>query len=102
MYFILGKATSAGDMLSIIPEETKTPLASDGEKGCESCFTITSTRWVPWGPAHEHCRLCAHCYIYWRKYGGLKLPTKWGENLYVTVIFSSMMSYELVTIFRSC
>lgn len=73
-----GKAASAGDMLTTIQKEVKTvPTASDGEKGCESCYATTSPRWVSWGPAHEHCRLCGHCYIYWRKYGGLKLPTKW-------------------------
>ena len=77
---ISGKAASAGDMLTTIQKEVKTvPTASDGEKGCESCYATTSPRWVSWGPAHEHCRLCGHCYIYWRKYGGLKLPTKWGE-----------------------
>ena len=79
IFIISGKAASAGDMLVVIPKEKHTPLAVDGEKGCESCFTVTSSRWVPWGPAHDHCRLCAHCYIYWRKYGGLKLPTKWGK-----------------------
>ena len=53
----------------------------DGEKGCESCLATTATRWYQWGPAHEHCRLCNFCYTYWRKYGGLKLPTRWGMSL---------------------
>ena len=51
----------------------------DGEKGCESCLGTAASRWYQWGPAHEHCRLCNFCYTYWRKYGGLKLPTRWGE-----------------------
>jgi hypothetical protein len=73
-----GKAATAGEMnLTIPPENTPVPMGQDGEKGCESCYCTTATRWVSWGPAHEHSRLCGHCYIYWRKFGGLKLPTKW-------------------------
>ncbi|XP_019864285.1 PREDICTED: metastasis-associated protein MTA3-like isoform X2 [Amphimedon queenslandica] len=75
---LTGKAASAGELnLTIPPENTPIPLASDGEKGCESCRITVSTRWVSWGPAHDHCRLCGHCYVYWRKYGGLKLPSRW-------------------------
>ncbi|XP_064403527.1 metastasis-associated protein MTA3-like isoform X2 [Halichondria panicea] len=75
-----GKAASAGTMPTDVPDSNVTvPTASDGEKGCESCLAATSVRWYQWGPAHEHCRLCNHCYTYWRKYGGLKRPTKW-EN----------------------
>ena len=77
-----GKAASAGDMTPPMNDTgAPVPSAVDGEKGCESCLTTVSSRWVSWGPAHEHCRLCAHCYIYWRKYGGLKLPTRWGMSL---------------------
>ena len=80
-FFPSGKAASAGEMnLTIPPENTSVPLASDGEKGCESCHSTVSSRWVSWGPAHDHCRLCGHCYVYWRKYGGLKLPTRWGKE----------------------
>lgn len=73
-----GKAAPAGSIPSSIPETKSVPLASDGEKGCESCHCIVASRWYQWGPVHEHCRLCNFCYTYWRKYGGLKLPTKWG------------------------
>ena len=38
----------------------------------------TAQRWYSWGPTQEQCRLCNFCMVYWRKYGGLKLPTKWG------------------------
>ena len=75
-----GKAASSGSMPTSIPEHP-VPKASDGEKGCESCMTTTANRWYQWGPAHEHCRLCNYCYTYWRKYGGLKVPTKWGEEM---------------------
>ncbi|XP_010222042.1 PREDICTED: metastasis-associated protein MTA3-like [Tinamus guttatus] len=26
------------------------------------------------------CRLCASCWIYWKKYGGLKMPTQTDED----------------------
>jgi len=71
-----GKAATAGAMPTSIPDQP-VPKASDGEKGCESCMATTASRWYQWGPAHEHCRLCNFCYTYWRKYGGLKVPTKW-------------------------
>lgn len=40
---------------------------------------LSAQRWYSWGPAQEQCRLCNFCMVYWRKYGGLKLPTKWGR-----------------------
>lgn len=74
-----GKAASAGKFPSSVPELGKEgpPLAEDGEKSCEGCLATSASRWYAWGPAQEHCRLCNYCYTYWRKYGGLKLPTKW-------------------------
>ncbi|KAL4630399.1 metastasis-associated protein MTA1-like isoform X2 [Arapaima gigas] len=42
---------------------------------CESCHTATSSQWYSWGPPLMQCRLCAPCWTYWRKYGGLKTPT---------------------------
>ncbi|KAL5463382.1 hypothetical protein EMCRGX_G032275 [Ephydatia muelleri] len=74
---LTGKASSAGTILTSAPENKTVPIAVDGEKGCESCLCTSAARWYPWGPAHEHCRLCNYCYTYWRKYGGLKLPSKW-------------------------
>ena len=93
-----GKAASAGDMSPPTPEDkSSVPQAPDGEKGCESCFTTTAVRWVSWGPAHEHCRLCGHCYIYWRKYGGLKLPTRWGESVCMSICLPYANSVSLAT-----
>lgn len=43
---------------------------------CESCYTPTSSQWYAWGPAHMQCRLCHSCWNYWKKYGGLKYPTR--------------------------
>ncbi|KAK1889623.1 Metastasis-associated protein MTA2 [Dissostichus eleginoides] len=43
---------------------------------CESCHTAQSPQWYAWGPPNMQCRLCASCWIYWKKYGGLKTPTQ--------------------------
>ncbi|KAJ8337649.1 hypothetical protein SKAU_G00366150 [Synaphobranchus kaupii] len=52
--------------------------AAGFQKGlsCESCHTIQSPQWYAWGPPNMQCRLCASCWIYWKKYGGLKTPTQ--------------------------
>uniref|UniRef100_A0A3Q3G2M7 Metastasis associated 1 family, member 2 n=1 Tax=Labrus bergylta TaxID=56723 RepID=A0A3Q3G2M7_9LABR len=43
---------------------------------CEGCHTAQSPQWYAWGPSNMQCRLCASCWIYWKKYGGLKTPTQ--------------------------
>ncbi|KAG7484961.1 hypothetical protein MATL_G00055710 [Megalops atlanticus] len=43
---------------------------------CESCQTAQSPQWYAWGPSSMQCRLCSPCWIYWKKYGGLKTPTQ--------------------------
>jgi metastasis-associated protein MTA len=75
-----GKAASSGVIPASLPPSNDVPRTTDGERGCESCLATTAARWYMWGPAHEHCRLCNLCYTYWRKYGGLKLPTRWEAN----------------------
>ncbi|XP_051556948.1 metastasis-associated protein MTA2-like isoform X1 [Myxocyprinus asiaticus] len=52
--------------------------ATGYQKGlsCESCHTTQSQQWYAWGPPNMQCRLCASCWIYWKKYGGLKTPTQ--------------------------
>jgi len=37
-----------------------------------------SSQWYAWGPTHMQCRLCSTCWVYWKKYGGLKMPTRLG------------------------
>ena len=95
---VAGKAASSGQIPATVPPLLDAPRAPDGEKGCESCLAITTaTRWYPWGPAHEHCRLCNLCYTYWRKYGGLKLPTRWGQfsrDLRVLVVWCGVCCVE--------
>ncbi|CAB1351809.1 unnamed protein product [Coregonus sp. 'balchen'] len=58
--------------------------AAGFQKGlsCESCHNLPSVaaaqsaQWYAWGPPNMQCRLCASCWIYWKKYGGLKTPTQ--------------------------
>lgn len=45
-------------------------------RACESCYAAHSSQWYAWGPTHMQCRLCSSCWIYWKKYGGLKMPTR--------------------------
>jgi len=54
-----------------IPDKQNGPEAP---RPCESCFTTRSNQWFAWGPPHMACRLCASCWTYWKKYGGLKRP----------------------------
>jgi len=48
---------------------------------CESCFKHSSSQWYAWGPAHMQCRLCQSCWSYWKKYGGLRYPTRVGKHI---------------------
>ncbi|KAL3183618.1 hypothetical protein MRX96_033720 [Rhipicephalus microplus] len=50
--------------------------ATAGGRPCESCYTMNSAQWYAWGPAHMQCRLCQSCWTYWKKFGGLKYPTR--------------------------
>lgn len=40
------------------------------------CLASSSYQWYSWGPPNMQCRLCASCWTYWKKYGGLKMPTR--------------------------
>uniref|UniRef100_A0A3P8P2S0 Metastasis associated 1 n=1 Tax=Astatotilapia calliptera TaxID=8154 RepID=A0A3P8P2S0_ASTCA len=40
------------------------------------CIASSSYQWYSWGPPNMQCRLCASCWTYWKKYGGLKMPTR--------------------------
>ncbi|XP_071833460.1 metastasis-associated protein MTA3-like isoform X3 [Apostichopus japonicus] len=54
-------------------------VSMPGTRACESCHANSSYQWYSWGPANMQCRLCASCWIYWKKCGGLKMPTRLGE-----------------------
>uniref|UniRef100_A0A8C4X5Y9 Metastasis-associated protein MTA1-like n=1 Tax=Erpetoichthys calabaricus TaxID=27687 RepID=A0A8C4X5Y9_ERPCA len=45
-------------------------------RACESCYSTQCFQWYSWGPPTMQCRLCATCWNYWKKYGGLKMPTR--------------------------
>ncbi|KAK3932477.1 Metastasis-associated protein MTA1 [Frankliniella fusca] len=49
-------------------------------KACESCNVTSSSQWYAWGPTHMQCKLCHTCWQYWKKYGGLKVPSRIGEG----------------------
>lgn len=49
------------------------------------CFKLSflttapsSSQWYAWGPSHMQCKLCHNCWQYWKKYGGLKVPSRIG------------------------
>lgn len=69
-----------------------------GGKPCESCgsksllsfhrpqffhdilnLETSSSQWYPFGTPQISGRLCQGCWTYWRKYGGLKYPSRLGK-----------------------
>ena len=66
-------------------------------RGCESCYATASNQWYAWGPPHMQCRLCANCWTYWKKYGGLKMPTRLGE---LPSFYTNFLSCGLVSCLR--
>uniref|UniRef100_A0A674CTQ5 Metastasis associated 1 family, member 3 n=1 Tax=Salmo trutta TaxID=8032 RepID=A0A674CTQ5_SALTR len=50
--------------------------AAGGGRACESCYSMQSAQWYSWGPPNMQCRLCVSCWMYWKKYGGLKMPSR--------------------------
>lgn len=56
------------------PLSPETPLTS-----VNAFCTLTamqSAQWYSWGPPNMQCRLCVSCWMYWKKYGGLKMPSR--------------------------
>jgi hypothetical protein len=45
-------------------------------KPCESCSVNSSPQWFAWGTAHMNNRLCGNCWTYYKKFGGLKYPSR--------------------------
>ncbi|XP_066594066.1 metastasis-associated protein MTA3 isoform X3 [Prorops nasuta] len=58
------------------PDNTGMLLVGVGTKPCESCQVMQSAQWYAWGPSQMQCRLCHPCWLYWKKYGGLKVPSR--------------------------
>ncbi|XP_029413689.1 metastasis-associated protein MTA1 isoform X2 [Nannospalax galili] len=68
---------SVNSVKASVVNGTGTPGQSPGAgRACESCYTTQSYQWYSWGPPNMQCRLCASCWTYWKKYGGLKMPTR--------------------------
>ncbi|XP_057199616.1 metastasis-associated protein MTA1 [Triplophysa rosa] len=68
-------AVPAGAVLAgVVPAVPGQPVGLG--RACESCYTTNSYQWYSWGPPNMQCRLCASCWTYWKKYGGLKMPTR--------------------------
>ncbi len=40
---------------------------------------ISSSQWYQWNTTQPHTRLCAECWTYYKKLGGLKYPKKSGK-----------------------
>jgi hypothetical protein len=47
------------------------------------CLASSSSQWYQWNTAQPHTRLCAECWSYYKKLGGLKYPKKSGENFII-------------------
>ncbi|XP_016898156.1 metastasis-associated protein MTA1 [Cynoglossus semilaevis] len=69
-------ATAAATTASVVPGQPGSVQTPGLGRACESCYTSTSYQWYSWGPPNMQCRLCASCWTYWKKYGGLKMPTR--------------------------
>lgn len=74
--------SSNGKAISVLNGSSNGNITSDssgmlmvglGGKPCESCQSSQSPQWYAWGPSHMQCRLCQPCWMYWKKYGGLKV-----------------------------
>ncbi|KAG7200117.1 hypothetical protein KM043_000559 [Ampulex compressa] len=61
---------------SMTSDTTGILMVGVGGKPCESCQVMQSPQWYAWGPPHMQCRLCQSCWMYWKKYGGLKVPSR--------------------------
>ncbi|XP_070972426.1 metastasis-associated protein MTA1 [Oncorhynchus clarkii lewisi] len=72
-----GAAVGAGGLPGALGVISVPPGQTPGlGRACESCYTTSSYQWYSWGPPNMQCRLCASCWTYWKKYGGLKMPTR--------------------------
>ncbi|KAL0118696.1 hypothetical protein PUN28_009393 [Cardiocondyla obscurior] len=61
---------------SMVGDNSGILMVGVGGKPCESCQVVQSPQWYAWGPSHMQYRLCQSCWTYWKKYGGLKVPSR--------------------------
>lgn len=58
---------------SMVADNSGILMVGVGGKPCEGCQGVQSPQWYAWGPSHLQYRLCQPCWLYWKKYGGLKV-----------------------------
>jgi len=46
-------------------------------------LATSSLQWYQWSTAQPHTRLCAECWSYYKKLGGVKYPKKSGKNFFI-------------------
>ncbi|XP_050462410.1 metastasis-associated protein MTA3 isoform X3 [Cataglyphis hispanica] len=61
---------------SMVTDNSGILMVGVGGKPCEGCQGMQSSQWYAWGPSHMQYRLCQSCWTYWKKYGGLKVPSR--------------------------
>lgn len=61
---------------SMVTDNSGILMVGVGGKPCEGCQGLQSPQWYAWGPSHMQYRLCQSCWTYWKKYGGLKVPSR--------------------------
>lgn len=88
-------ALSNGKTPSMVNGNGTTVDVSLSGKACESCHTTSSSQWYAWGPSHLQCRLCNSCWQYWKKFGGLKLPSRIGREEDGSLIYTPVPNREL-------
>jgi len=49
------------------------------------CLATSSLQWYQWNTAQPHARLCAECWTYYKKLGGLKYPKKSGKKFLLRI-----------------
>ncbi|XP_070159519.1 metastasis-associated protein MTA3 isoform X2 [Polyergus mexicanus] len=60
----------------VVADNSGILMVGVGGKPCEGCQGVQSPQWYAWGPSHMQYRLCQSCWTYWKKYGGLKVPSR--------------------------
>ncbi|XP_011050863.1 PREDICTED: metastasis-associated protein MTA3 isoform X2 [Acromyrmex echinatior] len=61
---------------SMVGDNSGILMVGVGGRPCESCQALQSPQWFTWGPTQMQYRLCQACWTYWKKYGGLKVPSR--------------------------
>lgn len=74
--FLEGGVSTAPSHPQVFPPAPSSPRRPTVSPPPFLSTATQSAQWYAWGPPNMQCRLCASCWIYWKKYGGLKTPTQ--------------------------